>query len=145
MLRSKRLMPVMKLAERKEQQALTAVAQLQQQIMDEEKKVEELSQYRMEYQKGLNASGSISVGQLQSYQEFMAQLDSIIANQKTHQVQMESELERLRAIYQQLHIRTKSLDTLVGKHRQKEHQQHEKQLQKELDELCMRNHTRPAH
>lgn len=145
MLRSKRLMPVMKLAERKEQQALTAVAQLQQQILDEEKKVEELSQYRMEYQQGLNDSGSISVGQLQSYQEFMAQLDSIIANQKTHKVQMESELERLRGIYQQLHIRTKSLDTLVGKHRQKEHQHYEKQLQKELDELCMRNHRRLAH
>jgi flagellar FliJ protein len=106
MRRSQRLQPVVKLAERKEQQALNALAELQKQIQDEEKKVEELSQYRMEYQKGLNASGSINVAQLQSHQTFMAQLDNIISTQKDRRQQLDQEVKRLTDHYLLLHLKT---------------------------------------
>lgn len=77
MSRSKRLSPVLKLAENKEKTAALAMARARQQLHYYENKVNQLRAYRDEYSQSLiqGRAKSMSAIQLQEYQNFIRQLN----------------------------------------------------------------------
>ncbi len=81
MTRSKRLSPVLKLAESKERHAVQVMAKARQRLNHYEEKLNELRKFHEEYSNAFRYSQSrvISATQLQETQKFLRQLDEGIA------------------------------------------------------------------
>jgi len=93
LLRSKRLSPIMRLAERKEKNAATTMARARQRLHYYEEKLAELRNYRNEYGVYINDphADAMTINRLREYQVFIQQLNegiSILAEKVEGQRQL---------------------------------------------------------
>ena len=140
MVRSKRLSPVLKLAETDERNAAQSMAQTRQRLHYYEEKLSELCGFRKEYENSLRADQThiTSTSQLQQYQSFLRQLDegiAMISEKISSQKQLTSRDEQQWLITKQ---RTDALDKLVLKLQGVERNLRENREANELDELSQR-------
>ena len=93
--RAKRLAPIMKLAEQKQQQALHLIAQSQQRLLQLQQRAAQLQEFREQYTQMLNNNqvGAFNSQELLQLNTFMTQIDTGI---DTLQQQLEAQLERSR-------------------------------------------------
>ena len=136
MTRSERLTPVSQIAEKREQDAVKVMSDCQNAVDKNEKRLEELYQYRDEYRARMQQAGreGIDPAKLNDYTVFIRKLDDAIAFQK-------EEISTSRRIYEQkksewmaLRTRSQALDKVVDKYKKEERMQRDKQEQKEIDE-----------
>lgn len=139
MKRSKRFEPILRIAERQEQQAMQLLAQRIQALEAVKRKLSDLDQYLADYQKSFIDQGTkgMSGSALQGYQQFMDQLDEAKSQQGEQRVLFEGQVEEARRIYAQVHKKTLMIETLIEKAKHSEYVIEEKQLQKQLDEISM--------
>lgn len=138
MKRSQRMQPVIELARRREQEALTRCGQAQQRIDEGLGKLAQLQDYADEYRLRGNSAGSISLDlvQLQSSRHFLERLHDAIRQQ---QAEIER-LHRLAAQQRQAWVAAKryrdSLDDLAARYQREEHNAREKAAQHRADDLA---------
>ena len=137
MKKSKRLQPVLHLAERNRKLAEQALGEAQQQLVAEEAKKQQLLDYLAEYQntaklqqqQGVQAKGLIRL------QHFMSRLQQAI-DQQTQQVALSQQmLLQARKLWQAAHGRHQAMGSLIDRTVSQELQEDEKRLQKTIDEL----------
>lgn len=138
--RSKRLSPVLKLAETRERDAAQVLAKARQRLHDYEVKLADLRAFREEYSRSLNTMyrTAISTALLQQYQKFIRQLDdgiTILAEKVAGQkrLNLQDEKQWLTA-----KIKTDALDRLVEKLQSIEQSYLNNREANELDEHASR-------
>ncbi len=144
MTRSKRLSPVLKLAETNERSAAQSMAQTRQRLHYYEEKLTELCCFRKEYANSLHAgqANAISASQLQEYQSFLRQLDkgiSVISEKISGQKQLNTRDEQQWLMAKQ---RTDALDKLVLKLQGMERNLRDNREANEVDERSQHQKSR---
>ena len=137
MKKSKRLQPVLHLAERNKKQAEQALGNALQQLAAEEAKLQQLQQYLIDYQQSaaLQQQQGAQVDVLIRLQQFMSRLQ-VALEQQQQQVELSRQmLAQAKKLWQVAHGRHQAMGSLIDRSVQQERQAEEKQLQKTIDEL----------
>ena len=142
MSRSRRLQPVVRHVDDLEQRALREVARCQNELTVEQNRLQQLQQYRYEYQARRNNTGqTFSSFELVEYQRFLRQLDQTIEQQMLVLKQCEFTLNNKRDQWKETRVNSKLMHKVVDNLDLQERNRQEKLEQKELDEHSLRCHA----
>ncbi|WP_455209592.1 flagellar export protein FliJ [Kaarinaea lacus] len=141
MKKSRRMQPLRRVAESKEQQAATELGRAQQQLQNQIDRLNELLNYKTEYLTQFQQTGQngMPVDRLQSFRSFLEKLDIAVEQQK-QAVKIAGELVDKRK-YQWFSSRdkVKIFDNVISKIVEQEHKQEDKQEQKDSDDRAQRS------
>ncbi len=140
MKKSKRLKPVVRVAESREQQAARALGTAQTRLAQAQQQLQELQCYRDDYRQGFQQAGAAGMGaaQLADYQQFLHKLGQAIEQQGQQIAQATQEVEAKRALWFASRGKVRMLDTVVARYQAIEEQQAARQEQREQDERSQR-------
>jgi len=137
MQRSKRLEPIRLMAERDERQAAETLGKTRQQLEEQDQRLGQLREYKLEYQHRLVESGrqGMTAPQIISFQNFLNQLELAIEQQRAIVDKLSQTLQQQQALWQQKYLRLKAMETVVNQHLTQEAAVAAKAEQKLIDEL----------
>ena len=142
MVPSNRFKPVHRVAKNKEDRAAKQLGISQQSVLEAEKKLQELHNYRSDYlaQYEIAGQAGMSAARLQEYQTFLSRLNDAIRHQEA--LVRAGHADRRSKQDQWLHRRTRSeaLGKVLERYVDAERKQQEKVEQKETDEHAQRSH-----
>jgi flagellar FliJ protein len=140
MTKSKRLKPLIKLAEEREQVAIKQYVETQKIHRDRQARLEELQSYKTEYQNRFVSADSAarSAFQFNDYLAFLSRLDSIITEQRRLVVQCEKELELKRKAWLKRREKAQALGKAAERFLNEERAIQNKREQKDADERAQR-------
>jgi len=140
MKRSKRLKPVVRVAESREQQAARALGVAQARLTQARQQLAELQHYRDDYRQRFQQAGATGMGatQLADYQQFLHKLGQAIEQQAQQVAQASREAEAKRALWFTSRGKVRMLDTVVARYQAVEERQAARQEQREQDERAQR-------
>lgn len=146
MKRSKRLEPVVKVAENRKQQAAKALGDSQSALQQAEQRLEELKNYREEYIRRFHANGAqgMSAVQMGDYRLFLSNLSRAIEQQTELVEQAAAVVEQQRQQWFNRHGKVKMLDKVVSRIQADEQRVVDKKEQMEQDEQAQRM-PKPSH
>lgn len=141
MTRSKRMQPVQRVAQSREQAAVQKLGQSQQYLAAQQSKLEELRTYRDQYAKAFETSGGAGLGsmQLQDYRVFLNRLNEAIRQQEVVIAQCTAQHEKTRQHWLETRSHSQAIDKVVERYRQEEHKQQNRKEQQEQDERNQRS------
>ncbi len=142
MVQSKRLRPVHRVAESKEQTAARELGDSTRYVHQQEARLEELRRYHAEYLERFHSAAKMGMSalQLQEYRAFLSKLERAIREQETiikdglnvHRFKKDN--------WQQKHVRTQALGKVIDRYKHAETKAEDKREQKELDDRNQRGH-----
>ncbi len=136
MTRTKRLEPVVKHTDNKEQQALQALASSQTELEAENTRLTQLKSYKNEYhQKQSDKNYVYSAMELQEFNRFLSQLDQTIEQQQKVVQMRKGELDGKRRAWQATRIDSKKIQKVVENLQQQEQIREARNEQKIMDEF----------
>lgn len=135
--KSKRLAPVLKMAERNRQMAEQALARAQQQLLEEQGKLEQLYELVEGYenQSRLEQAGGVQTSGLIRMQQFLSKMQQAIDQQKEQVAISEQMMAHSTGLWQVAQGRYKAMSSLIERHQEVEYRAADKQVQREIDEL----------
>jgi len=135
-LKSKRLQPVIKIAQNREDDAALVLNEYRKVIDQQEAKLIELRQYHAEYTQRLNDSGrnGLNIAQINDYRCFIARLAVAVKQQEVQLASCEVELTEKYDAWMLTRMRHQALGKVVDRYQAQEHQESEKREQAESDE-----------
>ena len=141
MKKSKRLQPVVKVAESREQQAARALGQAQSRQADAEQRLAELQGYREDYIARFHAAGARGMGavRMEDYQKFLHKLAMAIEQQKQVIAQAQQVVEEKRRLWHVSRSKKQMLGNVVSRYQAEEQRLADRKEQGELDERSQRN------
>ena len=134
--KSERFKVLQKLAGKYEELAAQSLGQSVSNVDAQKARLAELKLFREEYTQQFYASGAegISGAAIQSYQNFIAQLDVAIEQQKQTLFAAEADQSTKKEIWQDKHQTTRIYDKTIEKYSTKELKERERLEQKEQDD-----------
>lgn len=136
-MRSKRMKPVAQHAEQLQQQAVQVYISAQQQLIDAQVQLEQLIEYRAEYDAGRLNSGYNAM-QLRDYQSFLNKLNQSIEQARQIIEQKKNYCDKQKLLWLKTRSRSKALDAVITKYQQQEAQIQARIEQKDQDEHASR-------
>jgi len=136
MKRSKRLTPVVDIAAKNTEAALTKVGQANTAWLQDKNQLEELKRYKGEYLAKFRQGDSLvmSAQKVLELRSFLVQLDQAIQAQEFQVKERYFQLEQQRIVWQQARSKEQAMHSLVGRYQDEELQQESRQEQLENDE-----------
>ncbi len=130
------LQPLLNLAQTKSEEATRRLGQLNKQQHDTQTQLEELYQYRREYQTRMQSAslGGMEPAQLRNFQEFIYKLDAAIAQQLMAVEQSKLSTQMGHSEFTSTQRKLKSFDTLQQRHIETQIKAETKQEQQATDE-----------
>ena len=140
MNRSKRLDRVSELRKDEERKAGCKLAEAQQQQEGQQQMLDQLLQYRREYQRLFEEQSAhgLDAQQYRNFQQFFQQLDRAVLHQRRSVAVEETRVEQSRHHWMQKRQATETLARLSSMAREDEQREHQKQEQKQADETFSR-------
>ncbi|VAX02241.1 hypothetical protein MNBD_GAMMA20-1653 [hydrothermal vent metagenome] len=140
MKKSRRLKPVVRVAEGREQQAARALGVAQARLGQVQQQQEELQRYRDDYRQRFQQAGAVGMGavQLEDYQQFLHKLEQAIEQQGQQVALATQEVEAKRVLWFASRGKVRMLDTVVARYQAIEEQQVARREQREQDERSQR-------
>lgn len=137
MSRSKRLEIVERLAQQREDQAAQALAQVRSQLELEQRRLDELLEYRAEYQGYLDQQSSqgIAIEQWRRTQGFIDQLSDLAQRQQSAIDSWNQREQQVLSKWRELYQKRKNIAQFIGKVSMEELVEADKKEQKAIDEL----------
>ncbi|MEX1058084.1 MAG: flagellar export protein FliJ [Natronospirillum sp.] len=146
MKRSKRLNVVLSLYQQREDSAAEQVQVVQNQLRDQEVQLAQLVAYQEDYQHSVKAKDghhvAVSMAQWRRLQNYIEQLDGIIKQQEQHVNLLTADLERAEAVWHNLHLDRRSMETAIEAIVRDEQLTASRQEQKQLDEMIQQQRQR---
>ncbi len=141
MVQSKRLKPVHRVAESKEQTAARELGDSRRYVHEQEQRLNELRQYHAEYLERFHTVAKVGMSalQLQEYRAFLAKLERAIREQENVITNGRNVQEFKKGKWQQKHVRTQALGNVIDRYKQAENKAQDTREQKESDERSQRN------
>jgi flagellar FliJ protein len=140
MVQSKRLRPVHRVAESREQTAAKELGDSQRYVHEQEQRLEELRRYHAEYLERFHSAAKMGMSamQLQEYRAFLAKLERAIKEQE-HIIQDGRNVQKFKKDnWQQKHVRTQALGKVIDRYQKAETKAQDKIEQKESDDRNQR-------
>lgn len=136
MTRSKRMNPVLRVAEHREKDAARRLGQTQQRLQQQQARLRELIGYRDEYNLKFQQTcgAGVDVKQLQEYRMFLARLNDAIAQQQRVLASVQREVEQARTGWLRTRSRSQALDKVRDRFIDAERQEAERREQADSDE-----------
>ncbi len=136
-LRAKRMSPLIHLAQKSVNEALSYIGTLQQSIHSENQKKQSLMDYQGEYLEHFQQTGKAGMtgNQLLQFESFIHQIDTALVRQQFQVQQFDKQLVQAKKIYQQLNQRLKIFEKLQTRLNERAQAQEDRQLQSFLDEM----------
>jgi len=140
MTRSKRMQPVQRVAQNREQNAVQKLGQSQQNLDAQQARLEELRAYRDQYARDFERSGGsgLDATRIQDYRVFLNRLGEAIRQQETLLEQCCSQHEQTRQQWVETRTHSQAIDKVVHRYRRDERRQLERKEQQEQDERALR-------
>jgi len=140
MKNTRRLQPVIKMAQEKEQVAARELAAALSALAAAEEKLAELVSYREEYHQGLQfkSRNGLHAMQMKDFQVFLGRLDAAIQQQQQVLVELQAGIEKSRQTWQQKKRRLSALDKLTLRQQRQEQQDEARREQGESNEHALR-------
>lgn len=137
---SKRLKPVQRVAESREQKAARHMGLSRKTLQVEEVKLTQLKQYHQEYLQKFEVASrqGISATQLQEYRAFLSKLDEAIGQQERVVAASQMDHSTNKSNWRKKHTRTQALSKAVNRIQQQEQATAERNEQKESDDRNQR-------
>lgn len=137
---TKRLKPVQRLAQNREDKAARTLGESRRLLQQDETKLEQLILYQQEYQERFNAVSrqGISASQLQEYRAFLDKLATAIRQQQDQVDKRRMEASGDMDKWRLKHTRTQALNKALDRFRQTEKKAQDKGEQKDTDERNQR-------
>jgi len=141
---SKRLSPVQRVAQSREQKAARIMGESQKHLQAEETKLLQLKQYHAEYLARFETAArkGLSSAQMQEYRAFLDKLDQAIGQQERVVAARKHDHSNRQDDWRETHSRTQALDKVVRRYRKQEQQSADRQEQKESDDRGQRGPKR---
>ena len=138
--RSQRFQPIQRLAQHSEDKAAQQLGQAQQQLTDQQQRLEELVRYRDEYAQQFHQSGQAGLDgrQLQAYQSFLNQLNAAIEQQKQQILQSQEDCDHRRQDWRRQRTHSEVLESAVKRIQRQERKTEQRQEQRSSDEQSLR-------
>lgn len=138
--RAARLAPVVEMAEKAERTAAQRLGHFQGQMRLAEAKLQELEQFRMNYQQQWinNGTQGVSGQWLMNYQRFLNQLETAVGQQRKSLAWHQNNLNNARDAWQKAYARVEGLRKLVMRYMAEARTLEDKREQRLLDELSQR-------
>ncbi|WP_263261043.1 flagellar export protein FliJ [Pseudomonas sp. RIT-PI-S] len=138
--RAARLAPVVEMAEKAERTAAQRLGHFQGQMRLAEAKLQELEQFRMNYQQQWinNGTQGVSGQWLMNYQRFLNQLETAVGQQRKSLAWHQNNLNNARDTWQKAYARVEGLRKLVMRYMAEARSLEDKREQRLLDELSQR-------
>ncbi|MBA1242889.1 MULTISPECIES: flagellar export protein FliJ [Pseudomonas] len=138
--RAARLAPVVEMAEKAERTAAQRLGHFQGQMRLAEAKLQELEQFRMNYQQQWinNGTQGVSGQWLMNYQRFLNQLETAVGQQRKSLAWHQNNLNNARDAWQKAYARVEGLRKLVMRYMTEARALEDKREQRLLDELSQR-------
>ena len=136
--RTKRLLPLVKIANRKQEKAEIQLATSNKQLHETQTKLKQMQSYRKEYADSMTA-GKISAGLLRDKQVFIQQLDQLIESLEQQIQMMSNQTQIHQQAWLEARQNTDAFDKLVEKLEQDEQHSLDLQEQNAMDDLPLRN------
>lgn len=133
---SKRLSPLKRIAENKEQLAARKFGLAQKHLAEQQQKLDELKTYHQQYLEQYERSGrgGISVSRLQEYQAFLAKLRLAIEQQTEVVARTHAQNQVIKQDWQKKNTRTRIMSKVVENHQIKERKGADRSEQKIADD-----------
>ncbi len=140
MVPSKRLQPVQRVAQSKENDAARELGDSQRRMRDQEAKLGDLKRYHQEYLERFETTArqGMSAKQMQEYRVFLEKLDRAIKEQEKVVRASKSECVTRKEQWQQKHVRTQALGKVMDRFRSAERKVVDKREQDETDDRNQR-------
>jgi len=140
MTRSKRIQPVVRIAENREQDAARVLGESLKQLEAQEQRLQELTLYRDEYTRRFqnHAGGGMVPARMQDFRAFLVQLNQAIDQQRDVVERVRRESEQCRHQWLDQRTRAKALDKVVERYQREELRDADRREQKLLDEFAGR-------
>lgn len=137
---SKRLEPVAKVAQGREQDALHSLAECQRVLDERRARLAQLIAYRDEYARGFQAAGAtgLSAARLHEYHVFLDRLGQAVEQQQVLVRASERECLASQQRWLELRSRARAIDEVVSRYREREQSEAERREQRESDERAQR-------
>lgn len=138
MTRSKRMQPVLRIAEMREQDAAKELGNAQRMLQEQEDRLTELRAYQAEYARNFQVQGSagISAARFQEFHRFMASLNQAIEQQQVVVQNAARACAQKKQLWQQAYGKSKSLDKVVERYCEQEQYEQGQREQKAADEMA---------
>jgi len=141
MNRTKKLEPVVKHVDNHEQTALQAVAFSQQQLQMQQQRLQQLIDYKADYQaRQFSSTDALGAVQFQEFNRFMAQLDESIKQQQQIIEMAVREVEIKQNTWKDKRARSEAMHKVVDKIKADEQSEAQQKEQKIMDEFALRLH-----
>ena len=142
MTRSKRIRPVVDIAKNRERDAAQKLGVSRQTVADQEKRLQELLQYRDEYNKRLtnNASNCMDARKLHEYQIFLSRLNQAIEQQRGVLNQALAACDEKNEHWIKKRSHAKAIHKVETRYRKQELKEQDKKEQNEMDEHAARSY-----
>jgi flagellar FliJ protein len=140
---SKRLDPIHRLAQNREDDAARRLAESQQALMRQEVQLQEMERYLREYSSGTPA-GPIAPSMLANREAFLRQLGEALRWQAKAVEEARGRLDRARQQWVGRHRDTDVLEQLIDRSQSSERRILERRAQREMDEFAARLPTNRA-
>jgi len=139
-VQSKRLKPVHRVAESREQTAAREMGDSKRYVHEQEVRLDELRSYHAEYLERFHNAAKVGMSamQLQEYRAFLAKLERAIREQEAIIVDGRNAHQMNKDNWQQKHVRTQALDKVIDRYKQAENQAQDQREQKEADDRGQR-------
>ncbi len=144
MTRSNKLKPVVNHVDQREQTALQAVAFSQQQLQQQQARLQQLMQYKQEYIEQHSQPQTCSALQLQEFHRFLDQLEETIKGQQQIVLMAQQELDIKRKHWKLSRSRSQAMHKVVDRIQSHEREKADKQEQKLMDEVALRSSVKPG-
>lgn len=146
MKKSRRLEPIVRVAENWEHQAAQQLGAAQQDLASAEQRLGELRHYREEYIRRFQAAGAsgMGAGKMRDYQQFLASLNLAIDQQLRLVAIQAGKVEEKRRHWFASHQKTQVLDNVVTRYQSEEQRLENRREQKEQDERAQRGQRQPV-
>jgi flagellar FliJ protein len=140
MVQSKRLKPVHRIAESREQTAAKELGDSTRYVHEQEARLEELRRYHAEYLERFHSAAKMGMSalQLQEYRAFLAKLERAIREQQEIIKDGRNAHKFKKNNWQQKHVRTQALGKVIDRYKNAENKAEDKREQKESDERNLR-------
>lgn len=138
--RTRRLQPVLRLADREVQKAARALAFMQQRLQQEQEKLRQLHHYQQEYHELIVRDGSagISSERLQMISRFSGNLDHAMTQQEQQIAIVQGQLDQVRQHWRSKDLRYRQLEKMMERIREQENARRVRQEQRTHDEYARR-------
>jgi len=143
MTRSKRMQPVQRVAQNREQSAVQKLGQSQQNLDAQRVRLEQLRDYRDQYSRNFEQSGGsgLDATRIQDYRVFLNRLSEAIRQQEAVLEQCCCQHEQTRQQWAETRTHCQAIEKVVHRYRSDEQRQQDLREQKEQDE-CARRSTK---